>query len=136
MSAVKQKPRTGTVPEDGTSVLKTWPAPPDVKEVELTSDEVTVMCPKLGNPDFYTVRVRYRPRGRVVCTKALKEWFVSQRQEGYSCELFAQAIYRLLRETIDPVWLTVTVAQRARGGIGLTATCRGLGPSNPYERQA
>lgn len=112
-----------------------YTAPPDVKEVELVSDEVTTMCPKTGNPDFYTVRVRYSPRERILCTKALKEWFTEQRTAGHSCEGFAQAVYRLLREPLDPIWLHVEVTQKPRGGIAITAQCRGLGSTNPYEKE-
>jgi 7-cyano-7-deazaguanine reductase len=102
--------------------VRTYPAPEGVDVVKLVSDEVTTVCPVLGNPDFYEVTIRYAPRGRILCTKSLKHWFVSQRQEGYAAETFCRAVLRSVFEAVGPHWLEVTVLQKPRGGISIEAS--------------
>lgn len=101
--------------------MLTYPAPPDITTVILRSDEVTTMCPVMGNPDYYTVELEYEPAGRVLCTKALKEWFTDHRQAGFSCETFAQAVLDAVFAAVKPCWLVVRVTQKPRGGVGIVA---------------
>ena len=101
--------------------MKTYPAPEHVDRVTLRSEEVTTMCPITGNPDFYTVEISYEPSERVLCTKALKEWFTSQREEGYSCETFCREVFNLALAELEPRSLYVRIRQVPRGGIGIVA---------------
>lgn len=41
--------------------LETFPSPPYVDLVTLSSDEVTSLCPVTGQPDWETVTVEYVP---------------------------------------------------------------------------
>jgi 7-cyano-7-deazaguanine reductase len=44
---------------------------PGVTEVEMTSDELTAMCPVTGQADFYVVRIAYRPKKLCLESKSL-----------------------------------------------------------------
>jgi len=81
------------------------------------------MCPVTGNPDWYTVEIQYTPHERILCTKALKEWFTAQRGEPYACETFCQRVLDVVWEVLDPVSLRVTTTQVPRGGVEIVATC-------------
>ncbi len=102
--------------------LETFPAANTLTRVQMTSDEVTAMCPVTGQPDYYTVEIDYQPRGRCIESKSLKLYFQSFRNEGMFCEDFASRILADVREAVDPEDCSVTLHQKARGGITIRAT--------------
>lgn len=103
-------------------MLETYPCPPSVKEIVLTTDEVTTICPILDNPDFYTVEITYIPTETMLDTKSLKKYLQQFREEGFSCEGFTQRIINDLSATLNPQRMKVVVTQKPRGGIGIKAT--------------
>ena len=40
--------------------------------VEFTTNELTATCPITGQPDFYELKLNYRPKGWLIESKALK----------------------------------------------------------------
>src|SRR5581483_10269068 len=82
--------------------LESFPNP-GVTEVEMTSDELTAVCPITAQPDFYLARFR---------------------NEG----AFAEALAVRIKEDVaaalelDLASVTVTLTQKARGGITIAAT--------------
>ena len=99
-------------------------ANPGVASVELTSDELTAMCPITGQPDFYTAIITYRPRGLCLESKSLKIYLSLFRDKGAFCEALAvqirddvAAALELAHDDVD-----VTLIQKARGGITITAS--------------
>lgn len=101
--------------------LETFPAPPHVDTVTLSSDEVTSLCPITGQPDWETVTISYVPDQLCVESKSLKLYFWSLRQEGLFCEALAALVAEAVFAAARPHHCTVTVAQKARGGIAITA---------------
>jgi 7-cyano-7-deazaguanine reductase len=101
--------------------LETFPTPAGVRRVVLESDEVTSLCPVTGQPDWETVRIEFEPGPYCIESKSLKLYLWSFREEGHFCEALAARIARDVYETAQPVWVKVTVAQRPRGGITITA---------------
>ena len=101
--------------------LETFAAPRTVTDVSMTSDEVTAVCPVTGQPDQYTVTIRYTPNALCIESKSLKLYFQQFRNEGIFCEAFAARIARDVMDTIKPVRVTVNVVQKARGGITISA---------------
>ena len=103
--------------------LETFPNP-GVREVEMTSDELTSACPITGQPDFYVARIRYRPGGLCLESKSLKLYLMQFRNEG----IFGEALAVRIRDDVaaalevDGAAVTVELAQKARGGITITAT--------------
>jgi 7-cyano-7-deazaguanine reductase len=102
--------------------IETFPAPPNLERVQMTSDEVTAVCPVTGQPDFYTVEIDYQPRGRCIESKSLKLYFQTYRNEGLFCEDFANRILQDVNAAIEPAACAVTVVQKPRGGIAIRAT--------------
>ena len=96
---------------------------PGVTRVEMTSDELTAVCPITGQPDMYVVTIEYRAQRLCVESKSLKLYLARYRNEGAFCEALAVRIrddvaQALELETGD---VTVTLRQKARGGITITA---------------
>ncbi len=104
--------------------LDTFPAPPAVTTVQMASDEVTALCAVTGQPDWYTVAIAYRPDGRCVESKSLKLYLGTFRNEGVFGESFADRIAHDIMAAAAPRWVRVTVVQKPRGGIAITASAK------------
>ena len=102
--------------------LETFPNP-GVGFVELTSDELTAMCPVTGQPDLYVTSIEYAPDGLCLESKSLKLYLARFRNEGAFCEALAVRIRDDVAEALrlDQSRVTVTLEQKARGGITITA---------------
>lgn len=103
--------------------LETFPNP-GVSRVELTSDELAAVCPVTGQPDLYVATIEYAPKGRCVESKSLKLYLMTFRNEGHFCEALAVRIRDDLAEALGLATadVTVTLRQKARGGITIVAT--------------
>jgi 7-cyano-7-deazaguanine reductase len=101
--------------------LETFPCPPDVKLVTLTSDEFTSLCPVTGQPDFSTVRIAYEPNELCLESKSLKLYLWSFRNEGHFCEALSSRIAHDVLDTLGARRVEVEVTQRPRGGITIVA---------------
>jgi 7-cyano-7-deazaguanine reductase len=103
--------------------LETFPNP-DVSHVEMTSDELVAVCPITGQPDLYVATIEYWPQALCIESKSLKLYLSGYRNEGVFCEALAVKIRDDAAEALglpaDRV--RVTLKQKARGGITITAT--------------
>ena len=103
--------------------LETFPNP-GVVDVELTSDELTAVCPITGQPDFYEATIAYTPTALCLESKSLKLYLARFRNEG----AFAEALAVRIKDDVaaalqvDPDAVTVTLTQKPRGGITIVAT--------------
>ncbi|HZQ03985.1 MAG TPA: hypothetical protein VFA88_08190 [Gaiellaceae bacterium] len=99
-------------------------ANPGVAVVELESDELTAVCPVTGQPDLYVATIEYEPETLCLESKSLKLYLNRFRDEGHFCEALAVRIRddvaAALELPIDRV--SVTLVQKARGGITITAS--------------
>jgi 7-cyano-7-deazaguanine reductase len=102
--------------------LETFPNP-GVSRVELTSDELVAVCPITGQPDLYLASIDYSPTDRCLESKSLKLYLNGFRNEGHFCEALAVKIRDDVAEALGlaPDDVTVTLEQKARGGITITA---------------
>ena len=101
--------------------LETFPAPAHVKSVVLDCDEVTSLCPVTGQPDWETVRIEFEPDGLCIESKSLKLYLWTFRNEGAFCESLSEIIAKDIMAAASPKRVRVTIAQKARGGIAITA---------------
>jgi 7-cyano-7-deazaguanine reductase len=103
--------------------LESFPNP-GVAHVELVSDELTAVCPITGQPDFYVATIEYEPEGLCLESKSLKLYLARFRDEGAFCEALAVRIRDDVAEALQlgAERVTVTLEQKARGGITITAT--------------
>jgi 7-cyano-7-deazaguanine reductase len=99
-------------------------ANPGVSHVEMTSDELTAVCPVTGQPDLYVATIEYWPGALCIESKSLKLYLGEYRNEPHFCEALAVRIRDDVAEAVqlpaDKV--RVILKQKARGGITITAT--------------
>jgi 7-cyano-7-deazaguanine reductase len=103
--------------------LETFPNP-GVTNVTMTSDELTATCPITGQPDFYVATIEYRPTALCLESKSLKLYLARFREEGAFCEALAVRIRDDVAAALElpAERVVVTLEQKARGGITITAT--------------
>jgi 7-cyano-7-deazaguanine reductase len=103
--------------------LETFPNP-GVSHVEMTSDELTAVCPVTGQPDLYVATIEYWPGPLCIESKSLKLYLSGYRNEGAFCEALAVRIRDDVAAAaqLEPDKVRVTLRQKARGGITITAT--------------
>jgi 7-cyano-7-deazaguanine reductase len=103
--------------------LETFPNP-GVSHVEMTSDELTAVCPVTSQPDLYVASIEYWPQALCLESKSLKLYLNGFRNEGAFCEALAVTIRDDVAEALEvpPDKVRVTLEQKARGGITITAT--------------
>jgi 7-cyano-7-deazaguanine reductase len=103
--------------------LETFPNP-GVQHVELVSDELTAVCPITAQPDFYTATIAYEPQALCLESKSLKIYLSRFRDQGAFCEALAVQIRDDVAAALelDADGVHVTLRQKARGGITITAS--------------
>jgi 7-cyano-7-deazaguanine reductase len=113
----------GHAGSDAYAGLETFPNP-GVARVEMTSDELVAVCPITAQPDFYTATIAYRPRALCLESKSLKLYLARFRNEGVFCEALAVQIRDDVAAVLEleAAAVTVTLVQKARGGITITAS--------------
>jgi 7-cyano-7-deazaguanine reductase len=113
----------GHAGSDAYAGLETFPNP-GVEVVELISDELTAMCPITNQPDFYTARIEYHPSQLCLESKSLKIYLSRFRDQGAFCEALAVQIRDEVASALElkPKSVSVSLRQKARGGITITAS--------------
>jgi 7-cyano-7-deazaguanine reductase len=99
--------------------LDTFPNPAPERDVEVRCEcpEFTCLCPKTGQPDFATIRIRYVPDRLCVELKSLKLYLWSYRGEGAFHEAVTNRILTDLVAVTQPRRMTVEGDFWVRGGI-------------------
>lgn len=107
-------------------------ANPGVSHVEMTSDELTAICPITSQPDLYVATIEFWPEALCIESKSLKLYLSSFRNEGHFCEALAVKIRDDVAQVLElpPDKVQVTLKQKARGGIRITATASHSSPSS------
>ena len=97
---------------------------PGVARVEMRSDELSAVCPVTGQPDLYTVAIEFRPGAHCLESKSLKLYLSRFRDQGVFCEALAVTIRDDVAAALElgPEDVNVTLVQKARGGITITAS--------------
>lgn len=98
-------------------------ANPGISQVEMTSDELTAVCPVTGQPDLYVATIEYWPQALCIESKSLKLYLSGFRNEAHFCEALAVKIRDDVAEVLDLAQdkVRVSLKQKARGGITITA---------------
>ena len=85
--------------------------------VEITTNELTATCPITGQPDFYELKLSYRPRESLIESKSLKLYLWGFRDRGIFAEDLAATLLEDLVAACDPAEMTVDLTQQVRGGL-------------------
>ncbi len=107
-----------------TRALETFanPTPGRDYTIEFTCPEFTCLCPRTGQPDFATFRIRYVPDRLCVELKSLKLYLWSFREEGHFHEAVTNRILDDLVAATAPRKMTVVGDFMVRGGIHTVVT--------------
>jgi len=99
--------------------LETFANPALGRDFEIRFDcpEFTCLCPKTGQPDFATIRIRYTPDKLCVELKSLKLYLWSFRDRGAFHEAVTNQILDDIVLAIAPKKLVVEGDFLVRGGI-------------------
>ena len=92
--------------------------------VEFSTKELTAICPVTGQPDFYEFKLTYRPRSRLLESKAMKLYLWGFRDRGMFAEDMAASLLKDLVLACDPVEMTVDLTQQVRGGLEIRTVVR------------
>ena len=100
-------------------MLETFPNPNPTRPYEIRFDcpEFTCICPKTGQPDFATIRIRYVPDQNCVELKSLKIYLWSYRDVGAFHEAVTNRILDDLVAACSPRFMEVEGDFMVRGGI-------------------
>jgi 7-cyano-7-deazaguanine reductase len=93
------------------------PHPDRDYEVSLEIPEFTCVCPRTGQPDFATIRVRYVPDQRLLELLSIKLYIWSYRNEGAFHEVVTNRILDDFVAAAAPRWIEVVGDFTVRGGI-------------------
>jgi 7-cyano-7-deazaguanine reductase len=112
------------VPTKPSKGLETFANPNPERDYEISFDcpEFTCLCPRTGQPDFATIRIRYVPDRLCVELKSLKLYLWSFRDEGHFHEAVTNRILDDLVKATQPRRMTVVGDFYIRGGIHTVVT--------------
>ena len=112
------------MPTTPSKELETFPNPRPGRDYEISMEcpEFTCVCPRTGQPDFATVRIRYVPDQLCVELKSLKLYLWSFREEGAFHEDVINRILDDLARVLQPRSMTVVGDFNVRGGIHTVVT--------------
>jgi 7-cyano-7-deazaguanine reductase len=106
--------------------LETFPNPHPERDytIRFECPEFTCVCPRTGQPDFATIRIRYVPDQLCVELKSLKLYLWSYRNEGTFHEAVTNRILDDLVRATEPRAIEVLGDFGVRGGIHTVITAR------------
>ena len=109
--------------------LETFPNPSPRRDytIEFSCPEFTCLCPRTGQPDFATIRIRYVPDRLCVELKSLKLYLWSFRDEGHFHEAVTNRILDDLAAAVRPRSMEVVGDFLVRGGIHTVVTATHAG---------
>ena len=107
------------MPSKPSKELETFtnPNPERDYEIRFECPEFTCLCPRTGQPDFATLRIRYIPDKLCVELKSLKLYLWSYRNEGAFHEAVTNQILDDLVRVLQPRLLEIEGDFFVRGGI-------------------
>jgi 7-cyano-7-deazaguanine reductase len=112
------------MPTQPSRELETFPNPNPERDYEIRMEcpEFTCVCPRTGQPDFATIRIRYTPDKLCVELKSVKLYLWSYRNEGAFHEAVTNQILDDLVKATRPICMTVEGDFTVRGGIHTVVT--------------
>ena len=93
------------------------PKPERDYEIRMECPEFTCVCPKTGQPDFATMRLRYIPDRTCLELKSIKLYLWSYRDEGAFHEAVTNRILDDFVAACSPRWMQLEADFYVRGGI-------------------
>lgn len=88
--------------------------------VEFECSELTALCPFTGHPDFYTLKIKYKPDNSIVELKSVKLYIEKFRNLRTTHETLLNIIFEHFKSLLSPEYLFVELKVNVRGGIKTT----------------
>lgn len=106
--------------------LETFHNPRPGRRYQIAFDcpEFTCVCPRTGQPDFATIKIRYVPDKLCLELKSLKLYLWSYRDVGTFHEDVTNRILDDLVTAVKPTEMSVEGDFKIRGGIHTVVTAR------------
>jgi 7-cyano-7-deazaguanine reductase len=114
------------MPTNASKDLEVFPNPHPERDylISFECPEFTCLCPRTGQPDFATIRIRYVPDTKCVELKSLKLYLWSYRNEGAFHEAVTNRILDDIVRATTPRFIEVVGDFLVRGGIHTVVTVR------------
>jgi len=90
--------------------------------VTINTDEFTAICPWSGLPDFGSLKIEYVPDDLCIELKSLKYYLLSYSRVGIVQEHVANHILNDLVKISMPLWMTINLNYKIRGGLQTTVS--------------
>jgi 7-cyano-7-deazaguanine reductase len=101
--------------------LEAFDLDPVVDSVTMEATEFTALCPITKQPDYYEMEMVFEGY-KGLESKSLKLYLQQYRDKGAFAEALAAQIAKDVFEAIDPLFVRVTLHQKSRGGISVSAS--------------
>jgi len=85
--------------------------------VEFETNELTALCPFTSHPDFYTLKIIYKPNKKIVELKSFKSYLEKFRNLKTTHETLLNIIFEDFKALLSPGYLRVELLVNVRGGI-------------------
>ncbi len=107
-------------------MLETFPNPHPSRDyhIEHHVHEFTSLCPKTGQPDFATMKIRYVANDKCIELRSLKVYLQSFRDQGIFYEDITNRILDDLVASCSPKWMELETTWTVRGGIHSVITAQ------------
>jgi 7-cyano-7-deazaguanine reductase len=86
-------------------------------QVELSTDELSAICPFTDLPDYYKLRIFYVPDKHLVELKSLKLYLVRFKDSKFTHEALCNRIFEDLVDLLKPKYMRIELEANIRGGI-------------------
>jgi 7-cyano-7-deazaguanine reductase len=90
--------------------------------IEFETHELTALCPFSGHPDFYTIKIQYKPDKFVVELKSVKLYIEKFRNLKTTHETLLNIIFEDFKSLLSPRYLFAELKVNVRGGIKTTVS--------------
>ncbi|MSQ99423.1 MAG: NADPH-dependent 7-cyano-7-deazaguanine reductase QueF [Xanthomonadales bacterium] len=110
--------------------LEVFPNPKPSRDytIRIDSPEFTCLCPKTGQPDFATLKLRYIPAEHCVELKSWKLYLWSYREQGGFHEDLTNRILDDLVAALNPRYIRLQAKFNVRGGVYTTVIAEHRAP--------
>jgi 7-cyano-7-deazaguanine reductase len=101
--------------------VEVFPTPEHVTQVRFATDELASVCPVTLQPDLSRIEIEFAPDRWCVESKSLKLYLWGFRDRPVFAEALAAEVAGEIMATAKPRWVKVSLTQRPRGGIEVSA---------------
>ena len=85
--------------------------------VTFETSELTALCPFTSHPDFYSLKITYKPDDTIMELKSVKQYLEKFRNLKTTHETLLNIIFEDFRDLLSPNYLRVELSVNIRGGI-------------------